>query len=115
MYLNFINWFTIALIATLMLVLGMVINKKSSADREKNSPFECGFDPQNSSRMPFSMRFFVITLIFLIFDVEITLLLPMNMMKAISSANLICICTFVMILVLGVFYEWKEGALSWIK
>nr|UBX38435.1 NADH dehydrogenase subunit 3 [Branchinecta paludosa] len=109
------NWVMIMLIAGFMLILSMVINKKGGPDREKNSPFECGFDPQNSSRMPFSLRFFIIALIFLIFDVEITLLLPMNMMKAISSANLICICSFVIILVLGVLYEWKEGALSWIK
>lgn len=93
----------------------MVINKKRRPDREKNSPFECGFDPQNSSRMPFSIRFFIITLIFLIFDVEITLLLPINMIKIISRTSIICICSFVVILVLGVFYEWKEGALRWIK
>lgn len=80
------------------------MNKKTSLDREKSSPFECGFDPLNSSRTPFSIRFFVITLIFLIFDVEITLLLPVVFLN-ISSIRTYLVIFFSFILIIGVFYE----------
>nr|WDW26454.1 NADH dehydrogenase subunit 3 [Branchinella kugenumaensis] len=107
-------WTLIIILVTIMMILSTLINKKLSIDREKSSPFECGFDPQNSSRMPFSLRFFIITLIFLIFDVEIALLLPMNIIYLYKPVA-ISIFLFMLILLVGVLYEWKEGALSWIK
>nr|YP_009627148.1 NADH dehydrogenase subunit 3 [Artemia sinica]QCC61939.1 NADH dehydrogenase subunit 3 [Artemia sinica]UZC53581.1 NADH dehydrogenase subunit 3 [Artemia sinica]UZC53594.1 NADH dehydrogenase subunit 3 [Artemia sinica] len=107
-------WLSILILVFIMLTLGVLVNKKTSLDREKSSPFECGFDPLNSSRTPFSIRFFVITLIFLIFDVEITLLLPVVFLN-ISSMSTYLVIFFSFILIIGVFYEWKEGALSWIK
>nr|UZC53607.1 NADH dehydrogenase subunit 3 [Artemia sinica] len=107
-------WLSILILVFIMLTLGVLVNKKTSLDREKGSPFECGFDPLNSSRTPFSIRFFVITLIFLIFDVEITLLLPVVFLN-ISSMSTYLVIFFSFILIIGVFYEWKEGALSWIK
>ena len=60
----------------LVIILASLLSKKTVMDREKNSPYECGFDPKGSARLPFSLRFFLIAVIFLIFDVEITLILP---------------------------------------
>jgi NADH-ubiquinone oxidoreductase chain 3 len=65
--------------------LASILSKKSLNDREKTSPFECGFDPINSSRLPFSIRFFLITIIFLIFDVEIALILPIIVIIKVSN------------------------------
>ena len=63
-------------VCSLVIILASLLSKKTVMDREKNSPYECGFDPKGSARLPFSLRFFLIAVIFLIFDVEITLILP---------------------------------------
>nr|YP_009642125.1 NADH dehydrogenase subunit 3 [Austruca lactea]QBZ78058.1 NADH dehydrogenase subunit 3 [Austruca lactea]QFG40135.1 NADH dehydrogenase subunit 3 [Austruca lactea] len=102
-------------ISFLVMALSSLLAKKTIMDREKNSPYECGFDPKGSARLPFSLRFFLIAVIFLIFDVEITLLLPIA-----STFNLTNIfswfltsMTFLFILLLGLYYEWFQGALEW--
>nr|YP_009509597.1 NADH dehydrogenase subunit 3 [Pachygrapsus marmoratus]AUN45014.1 NADH dehydrogenase subunit 3 [Pachygrapsus marmoratus] len=103
------------IIASVVMVLSTLLAKKTIMDREKNSPYECGFDPKGSARLPFSLRFFLIAVIFLIFDVEITLLLPIA-----STLNLTNIFSwivtsmiFLLILLLGLYYEWSQGALDW--
>nr|AND95980.1 NADH deshydrogenase subunit 3 [Onthophagus cf. tragus] len=107
----------IFIICNILMILSSIISKKSFIDREKSSPFECGFDPKSSSRMPFSLHFFLIAVIFLIFDVEITLLIPIIMMLKISNIyNLSLIITFfIIILLFGLYYEWSQGALNWTK
>nr|AYR05334.1 NADH dehydrogenase subunit 3 [Coleoptera sp. ACP-2013] len=105
----------IFMISSIMMMLANILSKKSLSDREKNSPFECGFDPMNSSRIPFSLQFFLIAVIFLIFDVEIALLLPMiPIMKISSIMNFtIVVSIFIFILLVGVYHEWNQGALDW--
>nr|AND96243.1 NADH deshydrogenase subunit 3 [Scaptodera rhadamistus] len=105
----------IFIICNILIFLSLIISKKSFTDREKSSPFECGFDPKNSSRMPFSLYFFLIAIIFLIFDVEITLLIPMIIAMKISNLfNLWMIMIFfIFILLMGLYYEWYQGALNW--
>nr|YP_008081145.1 NADH dehydrogenase subunit 3 [Thyridosmylus langii]AGH27222.1 NADH dehydrogenase subunit 3 [Thyridosmylus langii] len=105
----------IMIIAFITMLISSIISKKSFYDREKNSPFECGFDPKNYSRMPFSLQFFLIAIIFLIFDVEIALLLPMILI--INSSNLaswlLVSIFFILILLIGLYHEWNQGALEW--
>nr|ADX01195.1 NADH dehydrogenase subunit 3 [Ommastrephes bartramii] len=113
-----ITYLSILLIVNLvLLLLGLTINKRSYADREKNSPFECGFDPSIHTRAPFSMRFFLLAVIFLIFDVEIILLMPltMNIVKASTHWPLTSSIVFLLILLLGLFHEWNQGSLNWMK
>nr|AXS65225.1 NADH dehydrogenase subunit 3 [Cerambycidae sp. 8 KM-2017] len=107
-----------SIISLIMIILTCILNlvsKKSIADREKSSPFECGFDPKNSARLPFSLQFFLIAVIFLIFDVEIALLLPLIIsMKTSNLFNFTYICIFfILILILGLIHEWRQGALNW--
>nr|APX40323.1 NADH dehydrogenase subunit 3 [Altica ericeti] len=106
----------ILIIFTLTMLLNL-ISKKSFYDREKNSPFECGFDPKTSSRLPFSLHFFLITVIFLIFDVEITLLFPLILtLKFTNLVNYSLITLiFIVILLIGIYHEWNQGALTWQK
>nr|YP_009368773.1 NADH dehydrogenase subunit 3 [Thyestilla gebleri]ARN58018.1 NADH dehydrogenase subunit 3 [Thyestilla gebleri] len=107
--------FMIMIITFIMIILINFLSKKSFMDREKSSPFECGFDPKNSARMPFSLQFFLIAVIFLIFDVEITLLLPLIITLNISNLMNYSFITlfFIIILIMGLFHEWNQGALNW--
>nr|AXS66502.1 NADH dehydrogenase subunit 3 [Coleoptera sp. 25 KM-2017] len=108
------------LILFISFMLTLILNftsKKTFYDREKNSPFECGFDPKNLARLPFSLQFFLIAVIFVIFDVELTLLLPIIMILKTSNLwNLsFTLNLFVIILIFGLFHEQNQGALNWVK
>nr|YP_009745455.1 NADH dehydrogenase subunit 3 [Epophthalmia elegans]QIH29901.1 NADH dehydrogenase subunit 3 [Epophthalmia elegans] len=114
---NILNCTSLILITivTIIMSISSFISKKSNVDREKSSPFECGFDPFNKARIPFSLRFFLIAVIFLIFDVEIALLLPM--MLTLKSTGIISWSAtstlFIVILLVGLYHEWNQGALEW--
>nr|YP_010960607.1 NADH dehydrogenase subunit 3 [Bathytyphlops marionae]WNH38049.1 NADH dehydrogenase subunit 3 [Bathytyphlops marionae] len=84
-------------------------------DTEKLSPYECGFDPLGSARLPFSLRFFLIAILFLLFDLEIALLLPLPWGDQLASPThtfywAVAILT---LLTLGLAYEWAQGGLEW--
>nr|ALO70748.1 NADH deshydrogenase subunit 3 [Neobisnius villosulus] len=104
-------------ITLLMMLIASTISKKSFMDREKSSPFECGFDPKSSARLPFSIQFFLIAIIFLIFDVEITLLIPLILIMKTSNLINYSLITlfFIIILLVGLYHEWNQGALNWAK
>nr|ALN11690.1 NADH dehydrogenase subunit 3 [Lateolabrax japonicus]QXM14592.1 NADH dehydrogenase subunit 3 [Lateolabrax japonicus] len=84
-------------------------------DHEKLSPYECGFDPLGSARLPFSLRFFLIAILFLLFDLEIALLLPLPWGDQLSSPLLTFFWASVVLilLTLGLIYEWTQGGLEW--
>nr|YP_009364868.1 NADH dehydrogenase subunit 3 [Choroedocus violaceipes]ARJ31490.1 NADH dehydrogenase subunit 3 [Choroedocus violaceipes]QOL00562.1 NADH dehydrogenase subunit 3 [Choroedocus violaceipes] len=103
------------IIPMIVMMISSTLSKKSINDREKSSPFECGFDPKSSARMPFSLRFFLIAVIFLIFDVEIALILPIVIIMKTSNMLIWTTSTFFFLLVLlgGLYHEWNQGALQW--
>nr|YP_010132048.1 NADH dehydrogenase subunit 3 [Hamaxiella brunnescens]QQD89782.1 NADH dehydrogenase subunit 3 [Hamaxiella brunnescens] len=105
----------IFMISWLVMTFATIISKKTLLDREKMSPFECGFDPKSSSRIPFSLRFFLITIIFLIFDVEIALILPIILIIKFSNLMVWTMTSiiFILILLLGLYHEWNQGMLNW--
>nr|UBA16513.1 NADH dehydrogenase subunit 3 [Euthalia kardama] len=107
--------FIMIIIANIFILLSFIISKKSLLDREKCTPFECGFDPMSLARIPFSLHFFLITVIFLIFDVEIALIFPM-----ISTFLLVNFLTwfkisffFIIMLLVGLYHEWNQNMLNW--
>nr|UQJ75241.1 NADH dehydrogenase subunit 3 [Glyptotermes sp.] len=99
----------------IIMVMTSLLSKKNIEDREKSSPFECGFDPKSSARLPFSLRFFLIAVIFLIFDVEIALLLPMTIVMTTSNMKswMMISSMFLLVLVIGLYHEWNQGSLEW--
>nr|QWT70103.1 NADH dehydrogenase subunit 3 [Arctonoe vittata] len=102
-------------IPTLVLSIALMITFRSTEDREKCSPFECGFDPKNNARIPFSMRFFLLAVIFLVFDIEIVLLMPAPFLLSsfFSLSASFTLLMFFIILILGLLHEWREGSLDW--
>nr|QED57445.1 NADH dehydrogenase subunit 3 [Anthonomus rectirostris]QED57453.1 NADH dehydrogenase subunit 3 [Anthonomus rectirostris] len=107
----------ILMLMTIITILLNLVSKKAFNDREKTSPFECGFDPKNSARLPFSLQFFLVTVIFVIFDIELTLLLPLILTIKISNwMNFsITMNLFIFILLMGLFHEQTQGSLNWVK
>nr|YP_010372839.1 NADH dehydrogenase subunit 3 [Xenolumpenus longipterus]UPE50476.1 NADH dehydrogenase subunit 3 [Xenolumpenus longipterus]WMI36672.1 NADH dehydrogenase subunit 3 [Cataetyx rubrirostris] len=107
----------ITITAALSVILALVSFwlPQMTPDHEKLSPYECGFDPLGSARLPFSLRFFLIAILFLLFDLEIALLLPLPWGDQLASPLLTFLwATAVLaLLTLGLIYEWLQGGLEW--
>nr|YP_010963555.1 NADH dehydrogenase subunit 3 [Hemicentrus obliquus]WKZ08038.1 NADH dehydrogenase subunit 3 [Hemicentrus obliquus] len=109
---------SLIMIMTLMLIMTLMMtmmSKKSILENQKMSPFECGFNPLSNKRVPFSIHFFSTAIIFLIFDVEIVIILPMIMTMKMSMIKfwMTTFMLFVAILMMGLYYEWFNGLLEW--
>nr|YP_009502002.1 NADH dehydrogenase subunit 3 [Trioza erytreae]AWU49087.1 NADH dehydrogenase subunit 3 [Trioza erytreae] len=108
----------ITFVFIIMIMINFIIpmmNMHKIINREKNSPFECGFDPFSSSRVSFSIHFFSISLMFLIFDIEITLIMPLPIMKSLILMKTWMTYSIMMmiLLLIGLMMEWKEGSMEW--
>nr|WAB21712.1 NADH dehydrogenase subunit 3 [Heteromyias albispecularis] len=88
---------------------------QTNPDPEKLSPYECGFDPLGSARLPFSIRFFLVAILFLLFDLEIALLLPLPWATQLQSPSttLMWATILILLLTLGLAHEWAQGGLEW--
>jgi len=104
---NIILYRVIAGLLSILIIISGLLRLKSDQNKEKNRPFECGFDPIGDTRIRFCMKFFLVGVIFLIFDVEITLILPLPFRQTF-------IIIFLIILLIGLVYEWYYGGLDWL-
>ena len=83
-------------------------------DKEKLSPYECGFEAFEDSRMKFDVRYYLVAILFIIFDLEIAFLFPWAVaLDAIGMFGFLAMMIFLAVLVVGFIYEWKKGALEW--
>jgi NADH-quinone oxidoreductase subunit A len=83
-------------------------------DSEKNSPYECGFEAFEDTRMRFDVRYYLVAILFIIFDLEIAFLFPWAVvLDEIGMFGYLAMMLFLGILVIGFIYEWKKGALEW--
>jgi len=95
------------------IILGKLLGP-SRPDAEKNSPYECGFEAFEDSRMKFDVRYYLVAILFIIFDLEIAFLFPWAVaLDSIGTFGLIAMAIFLGVLVIGFIYEWKKGALEW--
>ena len=113
-YLTIIIFLAIALILSLgFLILNYAFSPKNP-DPEKLSAYECGFEPFNDSRMEFDIRFYLVAILFIIFDLEIAFLFPWAItLGNIGLFGFFSMMLFLFILTIGFIYEWKKGALDW--
>jgi NADH-quinone oxidoreductase subunit A len=95
------------------LVLGKLVSP-SKPDSEKNSPYECGFEAFEDARMKFDVRYYLVAILFILFDLEIAFLFPWAVvLQEIGLAGFIAMMVFLGVLVIGFIYEWMKGALEW--
>ncbi|MGB4106620.1 MAG: NADH-quinone oxidoreductase subunit A [Alphaproteobacteria bacterium] len=113
-YLPILIFMIIALGISGAMVLGSILVAKQKPDSEKNSAYECGFDAFGDARSKFDVRFYLVTLLFIIFDLEIAFLFPWAIsLKGIGLFGFWSMVTFLGVLTVGFIYEWKKGALEW--
>jgi len=113
-YLPIIIFLIIALgLSSAFIVINFILSPKKP-DPEKLSAYECGFEPFEDSRMEFDVRFYLVAILFIIFDLEIAFLFPWAI--SLGNIGLLGFCSmmfFLFILTIGFIYEWKKGALDW--
>jgi NADH-quinone oxidoreductase subunit A len=117
-YLPVLIFLTLAtLLAGVLLGLGTFfgwLGAKQHADVDKLSPYECGFDVFEDSRTQFDVRYYLVAILFIVFDLEIAFLFPWAVTISRTGAyGLVAMAIFLTILVIGFIYEWKKGALEW--
>nr|YP_010758143.1 NADH dehydrogenase subunit 3 [Macroscelides micus]WEW63453.1 NADH dehydrogenase subunit 3 [Macroscelides micus] len=112
---NLLSSLLISLLLAALLVIIAFWLPQLNIYSEKSSPYECGFDPMGSARLPFSMKFFLVAITFLLFDLEIALLLPLPWAIQMTNLKLMLsmALSLIIILALGLAYEWTQKGLEW--
>tara|TARA_B100001250_G_C19771794_1_gene777508 strand:+ start:245 stop:619 length:375 start_codon:yes stop_codon:yes gene_type:complete len=113
-YIPLAVFFGLSLGLGLLLMLSPFFVAVRNPNSEKNSAYECGFEPFENARMKFDIRFYLVAILFLIFDLEVAFLFPWAVgFQHIGSLGFWSMMLFLFILTVGFLYEWKKGALEW--
>jgi NADH-quinone oxidoreductase subunit A len=113
-YLPILIFLGLAIALGLILILAAVIVAVSNPDSEKTSAYECGFNAFDDARMKFDVRFYLVAILFIIFDLEVAFLFPWAVIfKDIGLVGFWSMMVFLGVLTIGFAYEWKKGALEW--
>jgi len=114
---NYIPILIFLVVGILFGIMPMMIGRMMAPhrpDKDKNSPYECGFEPFEDSRMKFDVRYYLVAILFIIFDLEIAFLFPWAVaLQDIGMTGFVAMMVFLGVLVVGFIYEWKKGALEW--
>ncbi|MGB3626506.1 MAG: NADH-quinone oxidoreductase subunit A [Henriciella sp.] len=113
-YLPVILFLGLGVILSLLFILGAAILAPSNPDPEKNSAYECGFNAFDDARMKFDVRFYLVSILFIIFDLEVAFLFPWAVsLGEIGVFGFWSMVVFLGVLTVGFIYEWRRGALEW--
>ena len=113
-YFSIILFLIVALALSVGFILANFLAAPNNPDPEKLSAYECGFEPFEDSRMEFDVRFYLVAILFIIFDLEIAFLFPWAVsLGQIGIYGFFSMMIFLFILTIGFIYEWKKGALDW--
>jgi NADH:ubiquinone oxidoreductase subunit 3 (subunit A) len=113
-YISVMVFFITATVITLIIAGLSFSISTQKPDPEKTSPYECGFDPFNDARNRFEVRFYLVAILFIIFDLEVSFLFPWAVcLDKINFFGFTTMMVFLFILTVGFIYEWKKGALEW--
>jgi len=101
------------MLSVIILVLSFVFSVQRS-DIEKLSAYECGFDPFEDARCEFDVKFYLVAILFIVFDIEVSFLFPWSLsLYKINMFGFWCMIVFLFVLTVGFTYEWLKGALDW--
>jgi NADH-quinone oxidoreductase subunit A len=113
-YLAILIFIGVALALAVMVVLISFVAARQKPDSEKLSPYECGFEPFADARSKFDVRFYLVSLLFIIFDLEVAFLIPWAVsLGSIGLFGFWSMIVFLVVLTVGFIYEWRKGALEW--
>nr|YP_009446145.1 NADH dehydrogenase subunit 3 [Modiolus kurilensis]ASB29945.1 NADH dehydrogenase subunit 3 [Modiolus kurilensis] len=107
----------VMVVPCILLFLGLWLAMGDMSSREKSSCYECGFEPIRTARSSFSLRFFLLGVLFVVFDVEVVMMVPILFGVSVggSAVSIICLILFIIVLVVGCLYERRDGSMDWIK
>ncbi len=113
-YMPVILFLGLGVILSLLFIVGAAVLAPSNPDPEKNSAYECGFNAFDDARMKFDVRFYLVAILFIIFDLEVAFLFPWAVsLGAIGVFGFWSMVIFLSVLTIGFIYEWRRGALEW--